>query len=171
MPLGSSLKCMAMQIEEGDKLLLQLFLASSDNPCMAKMWSYHAWDVGFASHKINSFSSLSTLCLGCLRIVGWLHLKAPLESFPNLSILNQESDYLHTANKKSETNFWRKMIPLLPLYCWKASPESPSWQFIPLESFLGNPVVDSSVNEDQHIHANLNQKIADRVGHRFIKEL
>ena len=72
------------------------------------MWSYHAWDVGFASHKINSFSSLSTLCLGCLRIVGWLHLKAPLESFPNLSILNQESDYLHTANKKSETNFWRK---------------------------------------------------------------
>ena len=70
--------------------------------------SYHAWDVGFASHKINSFSSLSTLCLGCLRIVGWLHLKAPLESFPNLSILNQESDYLHTANKKSETNFWRK---------------------------------------------------------------
>ena len=139
MPLGSSLKCMAMQIEEGDKLLLQLFLASSDNPCMAKMWSYHAWDVGFASHKINSFSSLSTLCLGCLRIVGWLHLKAPLESFPNLSILNQESDYLHTANKKSETNFWRKndstlafvllegftWKPLLAVYSsWKLSWES-----------------------------------------------
>ena len=62
--------------------------------------SYHAWDVGFASHKINSLSSLSTHCLGCLRIVGWLHLKAPLESFPNLSIWNQESDYLHTAYKK-----------------------------------------------------------------------
>ena len=58
----------------------------------------------------------------------------------------------------------------MPSYCWLASPQSPSRQFIPLESFLGNPPC-SLISQwgSTHIWANSNQKIADNFRRHFVK--
>ena len=106
---------------EGDKVLLEFFWLQ-----IIRVWK-EMWPLSLLSclggRLCESQDKPSLLLLlfvlECLRIVEWLHLKAPIV---NLFLL---------------------------------------------KAFLEIPALVSSVNEDQHIQANLNQKIANKVGNNF----